>query len=449
MLLNLSARATFAIRRFDQYNSAAMEPLPVDIFQLQRRDPAAWSALLARAPETNDVIVTAVTSEPLCITTLTPPRRDSAECAHHLRRYILTLDGCSDPISFIAKQTNTTEALFYQLFGDPPGTAIPACHYAHLDGDSSWVVIDDVPDHYPSAGWTPGQVDAVIATLARVHAARWNQDAADLNNGWGVAEPIIPHFLRRSGGAYTWNELRRSEATLFDEGPGAALSRHAVQNAGRLAPLLLRAANGLVVMRDLGGWPGVLGESHLAAAAELLDDPVPMLAPLLDLPTTLLHGAPHPGHWRSTLFDEHYLVDWSETQIGPGVLDLVEFLEGFPLLHDQQAGNHHLRLREMTPLLEETLVDTYLLTLSAELGARSPSRAIRAALPAARCLHVLLTWFPYFAAWAADMPDRYTWQRVNRLDESELHHHYNAPAAGLRRYLAGVFDRFLRASHSL
>lgn len=449
MLLNLPGRAMFAIRRFHHYNSAAMEPLPVDIFQLQRRDPVAWSALLARAPETDDVIVTAVTSEPLCVTTLAPPRRDAADCAHRLRRYILTLDGCSDPISLIAKQTNTTEALFYHLFGDPPGTAIPACRYAHLDGDASWVVIDDVPDHYPSAVWTPGQVDEIIATLARVHAARWNQDPDDLNTGWSVGEPIIPHFLRRADGPYTWQELRRGQTTLFEEGPAAALSRHAVHNAGRLAPHFLRAANGLVVMRDLGGWPGVLGESHLAAAAELLDDPVPMLAPLLDLPITLLHGAPHPGHWRSTLFDEHYLIDWSEAQIGPGVLDLMAFLEGFPLLYDELVDLDHLRLREMTPLLEETLVDTYLLTLSAELGARSPSRAYRAALPAARCLHVLLTWFPYFAAWAADMPDRYTWQRVNRLDEQDLHRYHNAPAPGLRRYLAGVFERFLRASHSL
>lgn len=426
-----------------------MEPLPVDIFQLQRRDPAAWSALLARAPETDDVIVTAVTSEPLCLTTLAPPRRDAAECTHHLRRYILTLDGCSDPITFIAKQTNQTEALFYHLFGDPPGTAIPACRYAHLDGGASWVVIDDVPDHYPSAGWTPGQVDEIIATLARVHAARWNLAPADLNDGWGVAEPIIPHFLHRPGGPYTWQELRRGEATLFEEGPAAALSRHAVQNVGRLAPHFLRAANGLVIMRDLGGWPGVLGESHLAAAADLLDDPVPMLAPLLELPVTLLHGAPHPGHWRSTLFDEHYLVDWTESQIGPGLLDLVAFLEGFPLLYEEVRDDNALRLREMTPLLEETLVDTYLLTLSAELGARSPARAYRAALPAARCLHVLLTWFPYFADWATDMPDPYTWQRVNRLDERELHLYHHAPAAGLRRYMAGVFERFLRATHSL
>src|SRR5690606_41890300 len=103
--------------------------------------------------------------------------------------------------------------------------------------------------------------------------------------------PAIPHFLRRAEGSYSWDEWRRSESSLLEEGPAAVLSRHAVRNAGRLAPHFLRAANGLVVIRDLGGWPGVLGESHLAAAADLLDDPVPMLAPLLDLPVTLLHGA--------------------------------------------------------------------------------------------------------------------------------------------------------------
>lgn len=431
-----------------------MEPLPVDSFQLQRRDPAAWSALLARAPETDDVIVTAVATEPLCSATLAPPGRAVTECDYRLRRYILTLDGHSDPISFIAKQTNAAEALFYHLFGDPPGTAVPACRYAHLDGDASWVVIDDVPDHFPSAVWTAEQVDRVVETLARVHAARWNREAVELNGDWGASDHAIPHFLRRAEGPYSWDELRRRESVMLEEVPAAVLSRHAVHNAGRLAPLFLRAANGLVVMRDLGGWPGVLGESHLAAAADLLDDPVPMLAPLIDLPATLLHGSPHPGHWRLTLFDEQYLIDWSEVQIGPGVLDLMAFLEGFPLLLDSPRHlvepKPHLRLREVSPLAEETIVDTYLLTLSAELGERSPARAFRAALPAARCLHVLLTWFPFFASWASDMPDRYTWQRVNRMEEEAMAQHYhNVPAAGLRRYLAGVFERFLDAAHSL
>jgi hypothetical protein len=430
-----------------------MEPLPVDILQLQRRDPVAWSALLARYPETSDAIVTAVTSEPLCDQSLALPTHLTTGGSHTIRRYILTLAGTSDPISFIGKQTNAAEARFYSLYGDPPGTAIPTCHYAHLDGDESWVVLDDVPAHYPPAVWMPDQVDGVMETLARVHAARWNHDlvaGSDLAQG----ELVIPHFLRRQRGPYRWAELREMETALFDEGPGAALSRHAIHSAGRLAPLFLRAANGLVVMRALDGWPGVMGESHLSAVADLLDDPVPMLAPLLELPLTLLHGAPHPGHWRLTLFGDAYLVDWSETQLGPGVLDLMAFIEGYPLVQfgRREPWGHaqfHSLPGALTPLAEETIIDTYLLTLSAELGGRSVARAYRAALPAARCLHVLLTWFPYFATWADNMPDRYVWQRVNRRPENEAGRYHDAPDAGMRQYLAGVFDRFLRACRSL
>lgn len=447
------SKLLFAAGRVHHYNSAAMEPLPVDIFQLQRRDPSAWSALLARYPETSDVIVTAVTSEPLYTSTLAIPGRATDECAHRMRRYILTLVGCSDPISFIAKQTNAAEALVYSRYGDPPGTAMPTCHYVHLDGDDSWIILDDIPEHFPPSEWVPEQVDATVGTLARVHAARWNHEVDEIG-GHDTTEPIVPHFCRRPGGSYTWDELRRSESALFEEGPAAVLSRHAIRSSGRLAPYFLRAANGLVVMRDLGGWPGVMGESHLAAVADLLDDPVPMLAPLLDLPVTLLHGAPHPGHWRLTLFGESFLVDWSNAQIGPGILDLMAFIEGYPLLHGRRrAADDRIEspicLRDVTPLVEETIVDTYLLTLSAELGLRSPARAFRAALPAARCLHVLLTWFPHFATWAADMPDRYVWQRVNRMDDVEPGRYYNAPDKGLRLYLEGVFERFLRACRSL
>lgn len=427
-----------------------MEPLPVDIFQLRRRDPAAWTALLSRSPEAPGAIVTAVTAEPLCSVSLAPPGRATCEHPARLRRYVLTLDGCSDPITFIAKTTNQAEALLYRLYGDPPGTAMPACHFVHLDGDDSWIVLDDVPDHFPPATWIPAHVEAVVVALARVHAARWGLGPDDFC-AWGDIEPAIPHFLHRPEGPYRWDDLRRGDPALPDDGPAAIISRHAVRNAGRLAPRFLRAADGLIVMRDLGGWPGVLGRSHLSAAADLLDDPVPMLAPLLDLPATLLHGAPHPGHWRLTLFNETYLIDWSETQVGPGVLDLVAFLEGFPLLiePDPAGDGPRLRPRDMSPLVEQTIVDTYLLTLAAELGDRFPSRAIRAALSAARCLHVLTTWFPFFAGWAADLPDRYMWQKVNRMDDTEIGNLHHAPSAGMRHYLAGVFDRFLRAYRAI
>ena len=426
-----------------------MEPLPVDVLQLQRRDPSAWTALLSREPDTADVIVTAVTAEPLWETSLVAPGRTSASPARRVRRYILTVDGCSDPISFIAKQTNATEALLYQTLGEPPATTMVPCRYVHVDGDHSWVILDDVPDDFPPPVWRPSHIDALVAALGRLHAANWETDLSSIN-------PAIPHFLHRPGGPFKWEELRRDHTALFDDGPGAVLSRHAVHHTGRLAPLLLRAANGLVVMRDLGGWPGVLGESQLAAAADLLDDPVPLLAALEDLPSTLLHGAPYPDHWRLTLFDEQYLVDWSGAQLGPGVLDLVSFVERYPLIYDRrpaaQGGEEpepRLRLRELSPLFEETITDTYLLTLSAELGKRFSARAMRAAIPAARCLHVLTTWFPFFAELANDMPGKYAWQRLNRLSESELGYYHDGPMAGMRPYLAGVFERFLHAYRSL
>jgi len=410
-----------------------MEPLPVDIFQLQRRDPAAWSALLARGA--GEAIVTAVTAEPLCRPAAAPPGR----AVGGARRYVLTLADCSDPITFIAKQTNETEAALYRRYGDPPGAALPACRYVHLDGDDSWVVLDDVPDHFPPAVWTPAQADAAAATLARFHAAHWNQDA---RAEWD--EPPIPHFLHRPAGPYRWDEVRRLSPTLADEGPQAVLSRHAVRQAERLAPRLARAAEGLLALRRWGGWPGVINGGHLAAVADLLDDPLPMLATLRELPTTLLHGAPHPRHWRLSLFDECVLIDWSEAQIGPGVLDLAAFLEGYPLVYDRPAGDcapgaAQLRLRPLTPLLEETLVDTYLITLSAELGGRAAARSTRAALPAARCLFVLLTWLPFLADWAAETPDGLGILAVSA----------SADATAFSAYLSAAFDRFLRAYRAL
>ena len=422
-----------------------MEPLPVDAFQLQRRDPVAWTTLLSRVPELADVIVTAVTAEPLWDTGLVAPGRATATPAPRVRRYVLTLAGCSDPIAFIAKQTGATEARLYQGLGDPPATGMAACYYAHVDGDDSWVILDDVPDDFPPLARQPRHVDAMMSTLGRIHAAHW-----------GTTLPDVPHFLHRAEGPYAWDELPRQTATLPDDGPGAILSRHAVRSAGRLAPLLLRAAQGVTMMRELGGWPGVLGERHLAAAADLLDDPLPLLTTLDELPLTLLHGAPHADHWRLTLFDEQYLIDWSRVQRGPGVLDLMAFIERYPLLYDrrpvtaeQPQSEPRLLLRELTPLSEETIIDTYLLTLSAELGQRFSARAFRAAMPAARCLHVLTTWFPFFADWSGAMPGRYVWQQINRLSEAELARYQDAPMAGIRPYLAGVFERFIRAYRSL
>jgi len=47
------------------------------------------------------------------------------------------------------------------------------------------------------------------------------------------------------------------------------------------------------------------------------------------------------------------------------------------------------------------------------------------------------------------MPGKATWQRLNQLSEADLAQSRVGPMAGLRPYLAGVFDRFLHAYRSL
>ena len=151
-----------------------MEPLPVDVFQLQRRDPLAWTVLLSRSPELADVIVTAVTAEPLWDTSLVTPGRATVERARHMRRYVLTLAGCSDPISFIAKQTNAVEALIYQQLGDPAVRIVGVAEHDRLrvrrqPGPPELhgcVHVEHADEHQDVAGVEPAVLAAVVASVA-------------------------------------------------------------------------------------------------------------------------------------------------------------------------------------------------------------------------------------------------------------------------------------------
>jgi hypothetical protein len=201
-------------------------------------------------------------------------------------------------------------------------------------------------------------------------------------------------------------------------------------------------------MRALGGWPGVLGESHLAATSDLLDDPLPLLEPLSRLPQTLLHGDMHIYHWQITLFNQRRLLDWGNVTIGPGIYDLVSFQERFDLLISGDKSRPFYTWED-SPVDEETIIDSYMLAMKAELGAQFDARAMRQAIPAARCLLVLVNWFPYFASLFDDMPDVYTWQRINRMSSSELEERTVNQMYVYRPYLKRVFRRFLQAYHML
>lgn len=404
----------------------------VDVVQLQKRDPAAWSALLRLDMEDERVQVTAVTAEPVRTAKIGPYR-------HHVNRYILTLEGYSDPITLIGKLTNREETLFYEALSDHLPGLTPRCLFTHLRDEYGWVVLEDVANDYDAATWTPTDVEAQIEQMAALHAFFWQRGDDLLALG-------LPHFVE--GKTYTWEELRGDKAVYFEQGPATVLSQHAIRNAGRLATTLLEAANGLTVIRSLDGWPGILGESHMTAVADLLDDPVPMLEPLKRLPPTLFHGNPHAHHWRLSLLGDYRLLDWHQLRIGPGLFDLVSFMEQFDLLYEDD-GRSQIIIRPERPLTDETMIDSYLLTMSARLGAEFDARAVRLAIPAARCLYVLSSWLPHFASWFSDMPNKYTWQKINRLSDEQLAGTSFHSIIHFRPYLSGVFERFMQAYKTL
>lgn len=406
------------------------------LFQLRQRDPVAWTALLNSQPDMEGVTVTAVTEQTLPSLMLLAGGGESKRT-----RYALTLADHSDPITFISKQTNAAEVSFYQTFAAQFPHLVPTPLLAETSGLNGWIITDDVPNNSPPHTWSHNDVEDIIGDLAAFHASYWDATETIADANW------LTHFINRPQRQYSWDELKKQKAIFFDEGPGAILSEHALSHVGRLAPVLLEAANGLVVMRALAGWPGVLGESHLQAAADLLDDPVPMLEPLLDLPATLLHGHPHPYQWCVTLFDQRRLLNWNKPTLGPGILDLVVFLEQFDLLYHPES--QALFVRQERPSSEETIVDSYLLALADELGSQSQNRDVRRALAAARCLYVLTTSFPHFASWFNDMPNPYVWQRINHMSDADLQNSQFSLLAAYRPYLSGLFQRFLQSYYAL
>ena len=400
--------------------------------QLQRRDPNAWTALLREQTGVEELVVTAVSAKPI-----SPYRKTS----RRMTRYILALADHSDPFSLIGRHVDSVEATFYREFAPRLAHLAPSCLFLHQADPNTggWAVLDDVPNDILPEKWAVLDVNAIVDKLADLHAIFIDQSAELISAG-------LTYRLDRT--AYRWESLVSEQALYFEEGPAAILSEHALSQAGQLAPVFLQAANGLVVMRDLGGWPGILSETHLTAVADLLDDPVPLLEPLRQLPQTLLHGDPNNRNWRLTVFEDQRLTGWQSAAVGPGICDLMSFIEQFSLLENPEQVSD-IKTRPLWPLNEETMIDSYLLALSKRLGSRINTRALRQAIPAARCLHILTNWFPHFATWFEEMPNKYTWQKVNRMADRDFVDTPLHSFMRLRPYLSGVFERFLLAYRSL
>jgi hypothetical protein len=408
-----------------------MDASQVKVSQLQRRVPSAWSALLQQHQAIEGLRVLDVTVE--------QPIRWSG-CT----RYLLTLEGHSDAIPLLGKRTNELEARFYQELAQYLPAMTASCWLSHVDGARSWIVLDDLPDHWPAERWTADDIEKVVASLVAVHATFWEMGIVPNWPDWLPAHHSLPAPRPARRGYY---EMMREGSSHLGLGRAAVVSAHALQVAGRLAPAFVRCAAGLETLRALGGWPGIIEESHLNAVADLLDDPLPMLQPLRELPVTLLHGNPIPRHWRSTLFSERYLIDWQENSFGPSVCDLVSFLEAIQLLWTEQESRS---LPYPAPTTVQTIIDSYMVRMSMLLGRDFSARAARQAIPGALCLHVLLDWLPRFAQlFEPYLGSPHSWQMVTQMNDQQLERVGLGAIAGKGRYLQGLFRRFRAAFNAL
>jgi hypothetical protein len=413
----------------------------VRINQLQNLDPAAWTLLLEQEPESQGTEVTAVSRE---------------KSDNNLTRFHLYLAGYEEPITLIGKRTNELEIQFYQTIAPYLSVNAPKCWFSHLDGDKSWIVLNEVHNDWSPAYWASCDVDAIIDDICDLHATFWDQDEHLAEFDWPF---LLPKHQRRNGRTLPTKYTRppffgldepgkdfKAYPPWQDETGSHLLSDHAVQAAGQLSNHLVRAAAGLEKLQLLGGWPNIIDNQHMLAIADLLDDPIPMLLPLQQLPPTLLHGRLSPVNWRFNLFDTHYLVNWDKMTVGPGIYDMVYFIEEFDFLADENGW----RSRSAWPVLEETMIDSYLLNMGGKIGPSFNATAARNAVPAARCLYLLTTWLPRFALWFQTVPDDLKdWHEFNQMCDEDLAAAGFDLMVGIRPYLSNLFQRFLAAYRML
>lgn len=398
------------------YNVDVMESADRHTAGLLQLDAGTWTGILTQEPELEGIGVAAVTAEPLS--------------GQRHTRYLVTIAGHPDPVPFLLTETTATEVAFYRDIGPAIPRLLPRCWWQQAMGSDGWLLLDDVPAHRTPARWSADDVEKVIAMLASLHGAFWaEEERLDgytwLSQPWHEQQKTPP-----PGYLQAWQFWDRMT------GGGRALSHQAVRNAGGLAPVLIRAAAGLETLRRLRGWPGVIEPLHIEALTALLDDPLPMLYPLRELPHTLLHGNPSPHHWRLTLFGDRRLTDWRGVAAGPGIWDLVRFLEA-------------TAAAEQWPVAEETMIDSYLLRLHVGLPGFD-SRAARQALPAALCLYVIGTWLPRLAEWFQPfVRSPLTWTSLLAASSEELVARGCSQMVTHRRYLADLFVRFWHASNML
>lgn len=419
--LNSCVKISIGIFEYPTYNDSMRRKIPPNssFVLLQQGNLSAWSRLLT--------VRFGITLQVIQI------REESLGMVE--KRYWLRVEGQEEELTAVVQRVAVREAQFYRDMAASFPHLVARCWLAEVGVNHGWVVLDDLSHDHKTEEWDSADSDQIITTLAHFHASYWDKKAELTTHRW------LPYSLgsQRLGG---------EPPPSATEQNNLGLSFQAQRVLGTLAPRWIKAAEGVRSMLEVDGWSGVVDERMLRAAADLIDDPLPLLHQLRHQPNTLLHGYPGVYNWRMPLWGTPHLVDWQKVGIGPGVCDLVVYLETYDLLQDGKA----FKRRTYWPLDEETAIDSYLLTLSADLGAQCNTREVRRSIPAARCLHILLHWFPRFQIWLEQLPAqpdarREMWQFICQ-GEGDDEMGYR-PMLALRPFLTEVFQRFLRAYYQL
>ncbi|MBP7692863.1 MAG: hypothetical protein KA764_13150 [Anaerolineales bacterium] len=154
------------------------------------------------------------------------------------------------------------------------------------DPAGAWMVLEAITAEVPSAEWTAAHYQTAIRALAALHERFWNLGEDLLVYPW-LARPLTTDFE-----IYVMAAVGAMEKMMIDD-------HH-------------RLITGSVeVLTSLG---------------QMLTQVETMAERLRSIPLTLLHGDYQPGYIALQDDDELVVSDWHLAGVGPGVLDLVAFV---------------------------------------------------------------------------------------------------------------------------
>jgi hypothetical protein len=209
------------------------------------------------------------------VTTCRPRYKGSSS---QLRRLDVSLES-GGRLAVLVKFTNSCEARVYRDLAAHLPLNVPLAYYT----EGSLCILEALPPAKPITAWSEQDERLVLGDLARMHASFWC--SPELDN-------------------YPWLTCLQDE----------------------LNERLDKAERGLRLMREVGGWPGLITPHTLEVMDALLADRARLLRPLADLPLTLIHCDTWQPNW-VLLDDRRILLDWQSAARGPAVWDVTYFLE--------------------------------------------------------------------------------------------------------------------------